>query len=489
MSNDPFNLLRITGPTAELLRFKEAAREAGRRNTASGYAEVFDFPGVVGDDPAARYVGDAYSTKLVEEERNSILYTFFSVSNPPCNSIRETSQGFPTLTFLHEYCEDGLGYRGRDVTRAGQLLDHDEGPYGPDGDEFYDQLRPLRDIFTQHFVDFYLAVCDRAAPARCGVCAEEFLTTIGGARPYVRTNDAPVCDGCLACAEADVRVVRLRLADLDARLPEEMLALPAAATEVNDSLAVLTDLYSRANADALREIASRHAAVFAVEDDRPARWIDVRDALATAPTLNNFDFTDERSMLTHVAPGYDFWRACAPPPVRVKPPLDYELKFLKPEGTRPYCCFCGAYFSPAEGTRPFRKGTDEASCPECGKLAEADVRAFEVHVLCGDPRDHEHLKHIALVLTTPHDEGVGDNTPAGEKLVWRSLVSPEHARQLHLLAERHPKDVRIERDFPALAPDLRRALELSRRSRQPYADAEALIAAVAPKREISYAQA
>jgi hypothetical protein len=56
-------------------------------------------------------------------------------------------------------------------------------------------------------------------------------------------------------------------------------------------------------------------------------------------------------------------------------------------------------------------------------------------------------------------------------------------------AERHPRDLEIARDYPALAPDLRRAFELSRLSEQPYINTDALLAAVDPEFEAAYARA
>ena len=67
---------------------------------------------------------------------------------PPADELEEVFEAHSSLIFLTAFWEDGLGFRGLWAWAYGYEVGFAGGPYGPDGDEFYDEIAPLPDILT-----------------------------------------------------------------------------------------------------------------------------------------------------------------------------------------------------------------------------------------------------------------------------------------------------------------------------------------------------
>lgn len=166
MSNWVDNHLRVLGPAEALADFLLAAKPPAVGGEE--HAEVFSFEGIVRtwleqaadtsadaaalreafvSSPAARA---ARYSEFFPGDETTAAFDFESEWDPPHPHLHVTSLLFPTLTLLHEYEEPGRGFRGRDVIRAGRLLDRDRGAFGPDGADFYDACAPLRDVFAPY---------------------------------------------------------------------------------------------------------------------------------------------------------------------------------------------------------------------------------------------------------------------------------------------------------------------------------------------------
>lgn len=187
MSNDPFNTLRAVGPAEELERFRLAAlANAAPPRQPAGPPEVFGLP-----DAGP----DIYGSRLLDETRDSILYGFFSAGEPPHRLVWAASKEFPALVLLLTYKEDGIGYRGREVYRAGELLAECDGAYGAEGDAHYDETDPLPDVFAPYFNERKTRNLPEGVAAyggRCHVCGHRMLQADDPAKGYA----LEACDGC-----------------------------------------------------------------------------------------------------------------------------------------------------------------------------------------------------------------------------------------------------------------------------------------------------
>lgn len=158
------NRLKIIGPAEEIARFKRIA-------TPEGSGEAFGFEALVAEwtrstseaDPKTRHIREELGARLAarmsrdssltEEGEGTITYFFESEWNPPHSHVAVASALFPSLTFLHDYEQMSLGWRGRQVLREGIIVAKARGDYGPDGPEFYDQTDPLPDIFAPYLAE------------------------------------------------------------------------------------------------------------------------------------------------------------------------------------------------------------------------------------------------------------------------------------------------------------------------------------------------
>jgi hypothetical protein len=187
VSNDPFNILRAVGPADELERFKQAAlANAAAPRQPGGPPEVFGLP-----DAGP----DVYGSRLLAEGQDWILYGFFSASEPPHRLVQAASEEFPALVLLLTYKEDGIGYRGREVYRAGQLLAECDGAYGAEGEAYYDQADPLPDVFAPYFNERKTRNLPEGVAAyggRCHVCGHRMLQADHPDKGYA----LEACDGC-----------------------------------------------------------------------------------------------------------------------------------------------------------------------------------------------------------------------------------------------------------------------------------------------------
>jgi hypothetical protein len=81
---------------------------------------------------------------------DGIVYNTWYPWGPPGDELDEVFESHPNLIFLTAFSETVCGFRGRCVWAYGYDAEYDEGPYGPDGDELYDQSHPLPDIFARY---------------------------------------------------------------------------------------------------------------------------------------------------------------------------------------------------------------------------------------------------------------------------------------------------------------------------------------------------
>jgi len=86
---------------------------------------------------------------IVVTKLDGVVYQTWYPWNPPGERLEEdVFDKYPNLIFLTAFSEDGMGFRGRVVWAYGYEVGYAAGKYGPDGDELYDSIAPLPDIFA-----------------------------------------------------------------------------------------------------------------------------------------------------------------------------------------------------------------------------------------------------------------------------------------------------------------------------------------------------
>jgi len=91
---------------------------------------------------------DSYDL-IVVTNLDGVVYQTWYPWNPPGERLEEdVFEKHPNLIFLTTFSEDGMGFRGRVAWAYGYEVGYAAGAYGPDGDELYDSIAPLPDIFA-----------------------------------------------------------------------------------------------------------------------------------------------------------------------------------------------------------------------------------------------------------------------------------------------------------------------------------------------------
>jgi hypothetical protein len=139
MPNWCTNTLAIYGPEEEIKRFK--AKAAGHSPWAHDESNLLNFHSLVPVPPeviAAGYNTAGYEwelanwgckwgaceSDLIEEWEGFLKYTFDTAWSPPMTFLGKLGPQWPTLIFLLDYEEMGIGFKGIAKVNDGVVEDH-----------------------------------------------------------------------------------------------------------------------------------------------------------------------------------------------------------------------------------------------------------------------------------------------------------------------------------------------------------------------------
>jgi hypothetical protein len=123
------NTLRVTGPKADVARFKKQAVGHSPWPKVSQNAEALNFHSLV-PIPAqvlsAGYEAAGYdwerdnwgckwgacNPELLDDSDRELLYQFDTAWSPPITFLGSAAKQWPTLNFVMEYEEGGMGFKG-----------------------------------------------------------------------------------------------------------------------------------------------------------------------------------------------------------------------------------------------------------------------------------------------------------------------------------------------------------------------------------------
>jgi len=140
MPNWCSNTLRVTGPGADVLRFKLQAVGLSPWDGA-GEENILNFHSLVPAPPkvlAAGYDQTGYhweranwgckwgacQAQLVDEWEGMLIYSFDTAWSPPVPFLEKLAPKWPTLTFLLDYEETGMGFKGIARVAGNSVEDH-----------------------------------------------------------------------------------------------------------------------------------------------------------------------------------------------------------------------------------------------------------------------------------------------------------------------------------------------------------------------------
>jgi hypothetical protein len=140
MPNWCTNTLRVIGPDAEVLKFKEQAAghspwgQAGEPNLLNFHSLVPIPPEII----AAGYESAGYDWErtnwgckwgaceatLTDEWAGTLIYSFETAWSPPVTFLEKLAPQWPTLTFLLDYEEMSMGFKGITKAAGDSIEDH-----------------------------------------------------------------------------------------------------------------------------------------------------------------------------------------------------------------------------------------------------------------------------------------------------------------------------------------------------------------------------
>jgi len=136
------NNLRVFGPEADVQRFKEQAtgqspwhKEDGTDQNILNFHNLVPIPPEViaaGYDPAGfewernnwGCKWGACSASLADEWEGTLIYAFETAWSPPVPFLEKLAPQWPALTFLLDYEEMGMGFKGITKVRGDAVEDH-----------------------------------------------------------------------------------------------------------------------------------------------------------------------------------------------------------------------------------------------------------------------------------------------------------------------------------------------------------------------------
>src|ERR1017187_6850446 len=135
----------VRGPAEELARFKKQAvgyspwwtrkERAGEPPSPLNFHSLVPVPeevlrpgyGEAGNDWELRNWGAKWGASdagLVDEWDGCLMYSFNTAWSPPIAFLENVSQQWPTLTFILEYDEPGMGFKGIAKGHGEKVEDH-----------------------------------------------------------------------------------------------------------------------------------------------------------------------------------------------------------------------------------------------------------------------------------------------------------------------------------------------------------------------------
>ena len=143
MPNWCFNHLRVTGPAKDVARFQDQAAgfgpwhtpEVGQGPDILNFHSLLPIPAEVltsGYDMAGynweiQHWGcklGACHAALADEWEGGVIYEFDTAWSPPLILVEQVSRVWPTLIFVLDYEEPGMGFKGLSRAEGGVLEDH-----------------------------------------------------------------------------------------------------------------------------------------------------------------------------------------------------------------------------------------------------------------------------------------------------------------------------------------------------------------------------
>lgn len=138
------NTMTINGDAKDIARFKKLAKA---KDTDLSLAKLYPepnydevkvkptFPAISGDkdvdsksawwDWRVQNWGTKWDldAQLIDSNETSLIYEFLSAWSPPVEWLRKVAADFPTLTFLLDYDEPGVGFKGYAKAENGEVED------------------------------------------------------------------------------------------------------------------------------------------------------------------------------------------------------------------------------------------------------------------------------------------------------------------------------------------------------------------------------
>ena len=145
MPNYCENVLTVLGPEAAVQRFKKKAGRHWSRDGAEPAAQeepqVLNFHSLVpvptrvsaatGFEAAEAWAKknwgckcDAVEPIIAEEHKGFLIYQFLTPWSPPIEFVQKAARQFPTLTFVLEYDEPGMRFKGIAKSHGKKHEDH-----------------------------------------------------------------------------------------------------------------------------------------------------------------------------------------------------------------------------------------------------------------------------------------------------------------------------------------------------------------------------
>jgi hypothetical protein len=141
MPNWCSNKLMVQGPEADVERFREKAIGNSPWHAADGEKNVLNFPSLIPIPPEILATGydqagyewelktwgckwGACSAEIVDFWEGHLEYAFETAWSPPIPFLAKLAPQWPTLTFLLDYEEMGMGFKGITKVKGDTVEDH-----------------------------------------------------------------------------------------------------------------------------------------------------------------------------------------------------------------------------------------------------------------------------------------------------------------------------------------------------------------------------